>query len=501
VDNSQLRYYSDSAKAKDPLDMVERDRRFTLDRYSDLDDQSKYYGNDEDQQLRYYRGVADNQFGNILNNNGGGYMPEDKDRLREFDGDFNNLDLREDEYGDPYYDETVGRNIMGDVHAGEEYFQPGEERDRMNLGFNRRRDVNKAGEEEYANAYEPNRLRRSDAYASSIGEALEEQDAGLGEATRRDRLALSPDFLDRYEMGDDEKQRLVTTAGQDVGQLYQSEIDQAERKASAAGLSPEGQTAVRGRLQRDQAVKSADALTRARIQADQAQADRLRTGEGMRLDAERGYSGAIMDAAGQRVGTKINAQNQAEALRMRGESDVADRNTRRAEFGTANRNAIEEDAADRDYEQTRSISDRGIANARYADQTTSDRAKTIGDNRVAGNMANRDARYQRGLTKLNYQTGREQNFADQRLNDVREARRYYQTQQNPARQDRQFYTGQQGNLYSTAQQGMQNTTQGRMNYDLEKERIKASKPGIFDRIMQGVSAATGVASMAMGGKK
>lgn len=145
--------------------------------------------------------------------------------------------------------------------------------------------------------------------AGGIGSALGTEATGISKASDNPALQLDPSFLGKYQMSDKDVQDLENQAGTSIGNKYQTDLDTMNRQAAAQGnTSPLALEAARQSLLRQEGGAAADATTNARIAAKGAQAQRLQTGEGMRLGATQTQAGMQQQGAEALGQQGVNAQ-------------------------------------------------------------------------------------------------------------------------------------------------------------------------------------------------
>src|SRR5512146_2768415 len=130
----------------------------------------------------------------------------------------------------------------------------------------------------------------------------------------------SADAARAETMSPEEQQRIVEAAGISAGVGNQAAVGALERQARAAGTSPLGVAAYRARMNQQSAIEGADAMTQARVRAQEARAAEALAAENQRVAAEQYLSGA-------KAGTELQMGEQAVNLEHQlGQEEVAQLN-------------------------------------------------------------------------------------------------------------------------------------------------------------------------------
>lgn len=425
----------------------------------------------------------------------GGLRPEEIETLRENQDSLRYLAPDEFDYEATHLTPEQKTGILGDVNAGREYFQPEAENTYFGQGAdNRRGSISRTGEA-LRGSFDPEALRRSGEYVSGVEGALGQFGTDIREAIDPNTLRLDPNFKQNYLMSEAEKQDITTKAGRDTGLYFQARRDDLERSAHAAGVNPLGVAAAGERLNREGAMSAADALQDARIGVSREAADRQKSAEQMRLDAERGLGSMRLAAASDYAKTRLGAAGDLESARVRGEESVADKNLTNARY-----------LGDKDFENETRLaqeqlglfqdqSARGYQMARTADQESVARNKAIADTDLQSgrdwygmktqgvrdaydrrqDVSNRQVDYQygRGTSGRNYLYSRPELYSGRQMG----------------------YDEMRTKTFGTTGQLGQNATETRVRDSLEREKLRQQKGSLWGKIIgAGIGAASALAT-------
>lgn len=269
-------------------------------------------------------------------------------------------------------------------------------------------------------------------------------DKGLDQAVDPNKLGLSKDFTNNYQLTDKQGENIRDVAGNTVRGQYQKLSDEVESRAAAEGnSSPAAIAASKQQLMRQGAIDAGDAMSNAELNVNNTAAQRQQTQENMRLGTEQDISGREASAAQSRYGARTGAANTLTAQEQQGIAT-----------NTGHRQAADSQAASMGYDA-----------AARGGQANIDAAKVAGDYGYSaagsGGQAALDASRYSGAQKLATDTGVQStgqglavnadNTGSSRATGVAGARiagqdkvRGYQTaQQGAAQQGTQTATGQQ----------------------------------------------------------
>lgn len=250
---------------------------------------------------------------------------------------------------------------------------------------------------------------------------------------------------------------------------------------------------MQSRLQREAASGAGDQMTRARVQADAAAADRMARGEDMRLRYGQNLAGMQTDAALQVGNQRRSALTTGEQMRLDANRDIGNRRFDAARIGgqagmdTADRNAATS------LENERFLMQTGMQGQQQADDRASDRAQAVATNRQDVTRYGQATRYGQGMDINQAQSGRNQQVADARRQDSQEARGYVTGRQGQSQQAVQAGLNRRGDLYATRAGAVGRNTGNKIQAE--------GTPGKGERIVSGIIGAAGsVAGGWLGGK-
>lgn len=475
----------------DPTKMSEMDRQFALTQGLDIDSAVRGRGDEQSDWERYFRQTGMEAYDPILRGQGG-YSPEDRaDIIQKLQlGELqwtpemaNALQLTDEE--------KVG--IAGDPNKAGLYFDPGYNEDIDRESATRQRQANTdatdrlrenyaVAEQRLNDAINPALMRMDPTRANEAIGAVQQSAAQQRAAVDPTRLRQSEDFVRRYRMGDEDVQDLVQSAAGQVRVSGQRAIDDLEKAVAATGAAtPLAAAAARSRLERGTAADQADALMRARIAAKAEQAGRERDIEGMRVDAERGYSG-LRSGIERGIGTDLAGVTlDTERTRIgaeQGLTDVQTGNARTvaglrqdAETQIGNRAlATEQGIGQQAADTQRYNTNTGIALAQGADDRASNRAGMIATNRQDATALGQQSQYQRGTGIADRISANTQTAADAKRADEKEARGYLSGQQELASNNVNTANDQRITNYGVQGRLMNDATQNTQAYDVNKSR-------------------------------
>jgi hypothetical protein len=271
----------------------------------------------------------------------GGYTPDEIAQIMQSGGQQNNFLTPDEQAG-----------IRGDTSQWGRYFNP----DQMNSnlsdyqrGASNAADALQGG---LNDAINPNALVQSSDYLSrsngtlnnnnnqflnilnaqgnNVRGALDTTESGVGGAQSAEagnvRGAIDPGALRQSQeaanievMTPEQEQEMVTGAGISAGVRNDAAVGDLKRAALAAGASPEGVAAYRARMNRENAGEAADAMTKARVAAQQTRSQEQFLAEAQREAAEQYLTGTKVGAeenlGAQDVGSRLalgNMRSQAE---------------------------------------------------------------------------------------------------------------------------------------------------------------------------------------------
>lgn len=411
-----------------PKGMAENDRTMATYKGDVLSSELQQERERQQGRNRWQTDYLDEQYEPLIHGQGG-YTDQEKRGISQ-DPYLGSLDQTNEEREQAYLTPEEGAGIQGNAAGQSKWFDPGAER------------------------------QYGDAMASELGAAGVDTAGRIRSQLDPSKINVSDKFLQDYQMSPEEQQGYLTGAAMDVRTANQAHEDALGRAARAAGVDPVGAAAMGERMHRQAAADSADAMTKARIAANQERARRLQTGEQMRVNAAQG-AGAL---------------------------------TNSAESGIMNRGISAEDLARGTQIGTeRSIADRGMGMERNIDTTNSDRARYLSENRQAGAAYNSGQRFNRGSYIYGNRNANETNYANARRQDQQEGRGYLGQQQAMTNANANHAMDQRVGLYGTQQQAVEGATRNRA--------VAEGTPGLGERIFGTVLGAASNAAKAFGGGK
>lgn len=159
------------------------------------------------------------------------------------------------------------------------------------------------------------------ALGNNVRGALSDTRSGVsgaqGNESSRVRGAIDPEALsqsakaaDLEVMTPEQEAQMVTGAGISAGVRNQAAVGDLERSALAAGSSPQGVAAYRARMNLQSGAQAADAMTQARIAAQQTRAQEALLSEQQRLGGQQYLTGTQVGAEENLGGQDVASQLQ-----------------------------------------------------------------------------------------------------------------------------------------------------------------------------------------------
>jgi hypothetical protein len=436
-----------------------------------------------------YEGQLAQQYQPFLEG-GGGYTPDEQAQINGQDR-LAGMQLSQEERDLAYLSPDEQVAITGNAEAGQEYFQPDRERATASRGSTAQRAAvdQMSGDLDAATDYEKMSVRAG--YGDDLQGNVESTAGNVRDVLGGPNMEVSDEFLSDYQMTPEEQQGIITSAGMDVRNRFQSQIGDMQRKARAEGVNAAGAAAMSERLMRQAAAQGGDQMTRARVAADAEAARRMQTGEDMRV----GYgqrAGAMRSGAELSIGNMgERSLTEAERARLGAESDFANQRSRNvATAGTARLNT-ERGVANTELANEQRFTDQGIALEQREDEQRRGTATQIALNRQASLAHNQQQDTSRRQYADQATTARTVANANARRTDQQEARGYLGGQQ------------QQANLNQATAMNQRIQNQGQTNaarVGSTGNLIGANgTPGRGERIIGGVLGAAGGAAAAWAG--
>lgn len=328
------------------------------------------------------------------------------------------------------------------------------------------------------NAVDPSQLAMSHDYAVGAGGDLANGSSEIRGAINKGDLSLTPDFLQKYQMSDRDVQDLVDQAGTTVQNKSQSDQEAIQRAAQASGnADPLAIAAAKSRVGQQGMAAAGDAMTNARIAAKNAQAQRLATGEGMRIGANESYAGMRSGAEKGLLDTSLGQRNTEEGMRIGAQQDISNRKMNvadtlaqeridNAKYGgnmytdLATKQGATAAATERDVEGT------GMGLHQYVDQAHKDFWTKENANRTDNLKYQQQNKYGQGMGVAQFSSGANKTVADARRTDQGQAREWLTGQTNTQLGAGQTATGQRLQNYGIESGAINNATGQWGNYDM-----------------------------------
>lgn len=414
----------------------------------------------------------------------GGYSQTEQDAING--GDMTSLLPTDADYQSNFLTPEEQAGVAGDPSSRGKYFDPSGAQSQQDASATAQRGA-AAGLRSgvYSSIDEPD-LRLSDDYAPGVDSTLSSSEDRVRGAADPDRLREDPGYAARVRMTPDQQQDIVTSAGIDAGTGYRAAAGDITRQAQAAGVDPLGAAAMKERLLRQGAGESADALTKARIGASDAAAQREQDIEQQRRAGET--TAAQIGSSNELAlsGQRLTAQERTEQMRQAAAQDIANRKMQAAttsgQADIANEQAI--NTQGRQVGQFNTTT--GTALATGQEQDAASRAAAIAKARTDTAQANQANQFSRGAAVNTEQSQRAKSIADERLKEAAEGRAYVTHQGDVATASEGQAASQQGQLYGTEGGLAQQNTQAQAAED--------SKPKWYDKVISAGIGAAGAIS-------
>lgn len=433
-----------------------------------MNQELKNFGDDQDYWNQYWRGQGSDAYGEIAAGRGGYGGPDAEDIIGRRDLD--RLQMTPEQRQALFLSGGEEADILGNPNEAAKWFDP-EQQDRLNTEGNKRiyENVGESGRS-LNNTYNEDALSLSKGYRDELGGLVNSGAANVRGSINRDKLTLDPNFLRDYRMSDRDVDDFTQSAALTQGNVSRGRMDAVRRAAAeSGGMSPLAlanglnELGMRGDQQANAAALNA------RIAAKGMQADRLKTGEGMRLDAEGNYAGMASGAEMGLYDRAYGAARDYERERLGTEQDKQGR-----------RYQIAANVADRGYDAVNQTNKNNVNNSRYiaetgygvardTDELKSGRAKSIAGNRQQTEQYGQETEYGRGMDRNKLISTRTAGVADAKRDDSKEYRQWLAGQQeiangnvNKSFDNRLRNYGQQGQL-------AQGSTQDAMQYQLGRD--------------------------------
>jgi hypothetical protein len=453
-------------------DMINQDRGFIYDRGNRLNDIAGQRSDNAYNQEGGYENYLNETYDPLIGGRGG---YNDSERAAIQGGDLNGYRTSDDDLNSNYLSGQEGAAIQGNPADRMQYFNPDAENGYQDTSELRQRGAVDAMGNELNAAIDPGKLSLSADYGRNAEGALSGTEGKLNQDISRDHLTQDPTLASRYRMSDADVEGMATAAGTTTGNTLRSRMDAAGRAARGAGVDPLGIAALEHRTDMESAGEAGDAMTRARMQAKQEQAQREMNLENQRLGAEQGYAGMKSSADLNMGAQRLGQVNQGESMRLGANQDISNRQMGAAAQTGQARIGSEQAMRGQEMNQRQFNTTTGLNMAKDIDQTNSDRAKYMSENRQGVNTYNQGQRFNQGMATNQLASQRAQTIADQRRADAAEGRGYLRGQEGLKSGEQQAESNRQAAVYGT-QAGLANQTSQLQNQ-------AEAKPSTFDKIM------------------
>ncbi len=457
-----------------------------------------------------YRATLDRQYADAAEGNGG-YSPEEAAAIKAQGGMPTALTDEQAQGNFLTPEEQAG--IRGDTGSYTRDFNPDQMSQDQNVSAGQQRGAVNNLKTGLHGAIDNTALSQSGKFQqdseNQLGANQNEFGTVLGAVGNNVRGTIDPNavtasdsFLKDYNMSPEEQQNIVTGAGISAGARDAAAVDDMERRAAAAGSGPGGVAAYRARMARAGAADAGDAMTQARIKASDAAAAREMSGEQLREQGGQYLTnvrsgtelkmGEDALAGSQHLGDQaLTQRNSVEGQRLAAEQAKtginvgAEEAAGAADIGTeANINA-----QGRQQQQFNTTTGTGIAEAQ--DQANVAREGALAGNRQQTGTANQATQFGQQKTVNDTGSARATGVADTRLAQQTQARNYYQGQDQQANQNAENAQNRQVQTYGTQAAGT--------NTAAAQEADAAKQPGMFSKIVGGVTGLIGAAGGAATG--
>lgn len=477
-----------SVNSSEPGKMSEQDRQAAYGWGNDIDADLQTRGSNASADEKYFKEQALKQYQDLSSTPG--YTEDEA-------ADITRKKQYEDLNWNPQYeqdlqlteDEKAG--IAGNPNAGYNYYDPAFTQEIANNTSANVRGAfgrGQAGLNEtlqnttrlQQGAYDPSKMAFSEGVGNEIDATVADGSTRMRDAADYNKLALDPNFKQKYEMGDQERDALVGRAQRQVGTQYKALNDDIELRAAQSGnASPQAVAAMKGRMARQSAVDMADARANAELDARAAQRGTYQTAEQMRLGAEQNYASLAAQIESDLISKGVDAKMAKEQARVQAEQAIASLNAETAKNISrqhlANASAqqvrqmgMEADLGAQEQAANQFNQNTGISVATTADNTASTRAAQIAGNRQDVKQYAQQAQYDRGMGVNNAISQGAQTVANARREGQQEVRGYLTGQQAQASDNVNTANQQRTSNMGTTLGAANTATGNKQQYELGK---------------------------------
>ena len=240
----------------------------------------------------------------------------------------------------------------------------------------------------YEGAVDPSKMSMASSYAPGVEADLAAGGSAIRSTIDPTKLSLSNAFTDNYGLTPEMQQEMVNQAGRTVGTRYAALQDSAAAQAAAQGnTSPMAVAAHAARLNAQEAGVAGDTMANARLAASTEAANRLKTQEQMRLDAERGISSAQTGVEQGLLATGLGARQSTESMRLGSEQELSSQIMARAQqLGISYEDAAKTIGASGINTQ-QDIRNSGLSTAKYINEQASEQNRAADEAQAARSAA------------------------------------------------------------------------------------------------------------------
>lgn len=447
------------------------------------------FGNEEDWWRQFARGQGYDAYADIAEGRGG-YNEGERGDIMGRDG-LAQMQMTPEQRQALFLNDGETQSMYGDPNKGLGWFDP-ETLDVINSEANKRvgENVDQSGRA-LNNTYNEDALSLSRGYRDELGNIINSGSGNVrnsltGGAGRvrgaidRDRLTLDPNFIRDYRMTDRDVNDMTQQAALTQGNVSQGRKDAIMRAAAGSGMSPLSMAASINELTTRGDQQANRAMLDARVAANQMKAGRLKDIEGMRLGAEDNYAGMLSAAEMGLSGREADAEMGLLDRTYGAASDYEKQRLGTEQDKQSRQYQIQSNIADRGYDATNRVNSNNMDNARYrgetgaalynrADDTAAARAAAIAGNRQNAERYGQESQYDRAKYANQATSDRAKTAADARLATEKERRGYLAGQQELSNTNVNTAYGNRIKNYGQTNNDAQAALNSRMQYQLGRD--------------------------------